>query len=730
MWLNICQAINKLRERFMIGLWNKFGIRTQITAGFLPLVIFMSLLSINALSGMGELSGIFSTYRTTVGESLGISEHSNQLSDIQLSVEAFRSNPTSSLVDRFKAGVRAFEFTDARLANNPDLQIGMAEIRRDIGSYASAFEKIVALQSRRDLLMSKVTEFGPWTAIALNDVQRSAWRQNDLSLLYATSTTLAEVNRSLYYAERFVQSGDTASYAIAQTSLQNALELNDAAGRAVKNDLQQTRLRGAGQLMQNYTARLSEIRDVLAEAKRVREDDLDVLAPKIATGFKKLQASVARTQENLDASVESTTSSAARWTLIISGALIVVGLLISYYLGRLISEAIRRMANAMERLARGEALMKFVGTDYRHELGAMARSLRVFEETGRAKLLAETNAENSRLLAEEQRVRQEAERMDDTNAMEHAFHEISKGLDALSAGDLTARVGTVDARYSIIAERFNRSVASLEEALGAVVQSVSIIRSGLVEISAASNDLAMRTEHQAASLEETVAALGDVTRGVKDTAQGAGRAQEAAATARINAESGGAIVGRAINAMNEIQASSSKIGNIIGVIDEIAFQTNLLALNAGVEAARAGDAGKGFAVVAQEVRELAQRSANAAKEIKQLISTSRQQVEAGVQLVGESGRSLLQIVVQVTEVSATVSEIAVSARDQALSLHEVSAAGDQMDKVTQQNAAMVEQTTAAAQSLTQETQRLASLVKKFNAGSGNFDSPSSFAIAS
>lgn len=192
-------------------------------------------------------------------------------------------------------------------------------------------------------------------------------------------------------------------------------------------------------------------------------------------------------------------------------------------------------------------------------------------------------------------------------------------------------------------------------------------------------------------------------------------------TARETAEKGGEIVSRAIAAMTEIQGSSTKISDIIGVIDEIAFQTNLLALNAGVEAARAGEAGKGFAVVAQEVRELAQRSANAAKEIKQLISTSSSQVDTGVRLVSESGNALHAIVEQVVAMSTTIADIALSTREQAGSLREVSSAADQMDKVTQQNAAMVEETTAAAQNLSSETENLAQAISRFKTnGSPHF----------
>ncbi|ANM20903.1 methyl-accepting chemotaxis domain-containing protein (plasmid) [Rhizobium sp. N541] len=156
--------------------WNKLGIRAQITVGFLPLILFMGLLSINVISGMSELSYIFSSYRKTVGESLGISEYSDQLHDIQMSAEAFRSNPTQALVERLKAGVGAFEANDPRFAGNQDLLTGMAEIREEVGAYSKAFDKIVSLQARRILLISKVTEFGPWTSAALNDILRSAWR--------------------------------------------------------------------------------------------------------------------------------------------------------------------------------------------------------------------------------------------------------------------------------------------------------------------------------------------------------------------------------------------------------------------------------------------------------------------------------------------------------------------------------------------------------------------------
>ena len=239
---------------------------------------------------------------------------------------------------------------------------------------------------------------------------------------------------------------------------------------------------------------------------------------------------------------------------------------------------------------------------------------------------------------------------------------------------------------------------------------------GVAEISRAADDLSRRTEQQAASLEETAAALDEITATVKRTAQGAGEAQTLVSSAKTNAADSSEVVQKAISAMGEIEGSAKQISQIIGVIDEIAFQTNLLALNAGVEAARAGDAGKGFAVVAQEVRALAQRSAEAAKEIKVLISASSAQVETGVDLVDKTGTALQTIFQQVAHIADLVTEIAASAQEQAAGLSQVNSAVNQMDQVTQQNAAMVEESTAASRTVADEALELGRMMGRFRTG--------------
>jgi methyl-accepting chemotaxis protein len=294
---------------------------------------------------------------------------------------------------------------------------------------------------------------------------------------------------------------------------------------------------------------------------------------------------------------------------------------------------------------------------------------------------------------------------------------LAGSLQSLSGGDLTMKIDVpfIPSLEKLRAD-FNTAVSKLRSAMQSVAENATAIAAGAQQIRSASDDLSKRTEQQAASVEETAAALEEITTTVADASNRAQEAGQLVRKTRENAERSGTVVKNAVDAMGNIEKSSSEIGNIIGVIDEIAFQTNLLALNAGVEAARAGDAGKGFAVVAQEVRELAQRSAKAAKEIKELITASNEHVKNGVSLVGETGRALEEIVTQVQQVNTNVAAIVESSKEQATGLKEINEAVNTMDQGTQQNAAMVEQSTAASHSLAKEANNLFGLVGQFNIG--------------
>lgn len=294
---------------------------------------------------------------------------------------------------------------------------------------------------------------------------------------------------------------------------------------------------------------------------------------------------------------------------------------------------------------------------------------------------------------------------------------LASGLHHLAEGNLLHTLSdTFAAEFEPLRLDFNRTVEELKATVFTIAGNATAISSGSNEISSAAEELSRRTEQQAASLAETAAALDQITETVRKSAEGVAYARDAVASAKSDAERSGSVVAKAVQAMSAIESSSRQISQIIGVIDEIAFQTNLLALNAGVEAARAGDSGRGFAVVASEVRALAQRSAEAAKDIKNLISTSSVHVSQGVGLVGDAGQALERISAQVASINGVVVEIAASAQEQAVALQEVNTAVNQMDQVTQQNAAMVEESTAASRALTAEAEALNRLLSRFQTG--------------
>jgi methyl-accepting chemotaxis protein len=304
-------------------------------------------------------------------------------------------------------------------------------------------------------------------------------------------------------------------------------------------------------------------------------------------------------------------------------------------------------------------------------------------------------------------------------AQERVVSELKKGLKKLAGNELDYEIAEpFPGDYEELRRDFNDTLASLSTAMVSVREGAASVLVSASEIRAASDDLAQRNEQQAASLEETAAAMNQITSIVKDTAKSAADVQRTIADAHQEATGGGEVVHRAIAAMAGIEKSAQEISQIINVIDSISFQTNLLALNAGVEAARAGDAGKGFAVVANEVRALAQRSADAAKDIKVLITASTEQVGGGVALVGETGKLLERIVGRVGDINDRIGEIARSTESQAVNLQQVNSAVGDMDRMTQQNAAMVEQSTAAARSLADEANELSGLVGQFRTGGG------------
>jgi methyl-accepting chemotaxis protein len=386
----------------------------------------------------------------------------------------------------------------------------------------------------------------------------------------------------------------------------------------------------------------------------------------------------------------------ARVLLLVAVTVVMAGLgMVLVLLVRQIAKPVAAMTGALTQLAQGRMDVAVPVEDRADEVGDLATAMKQLRDQLAA--------------AEKAKAQQTALIVD----------SVGEALSRLAQGDLVSRVDAeLTGPFAKLKSDFNEAATSLQATMTQVTDAANGINSGAGDIRQASDDLSQRTEQQAASLEQTAAAMDEITSTVRTTAERAVSANGAVRRARADAEHSGEIVRNAVEAMGGIERTSNEISDIIAVIDGIAFQTNLLALNAGVEAARAGDAGKGFAVVASEVRALAQRSAEAAKDVKARITASSEQVDAGVELVGETGKALARIVERIGEIDALVSEIAASAEQQATGLQQVNTAVSEMDGVTQQNAAMVEEATAAARSLAEEADGLTRQVARFRTGDG------------
>ncbi len=419
------------------------------------------------------------------------------------------------------------------------------------------------------------------------------------------------------------------------------------------------------------------------------EDQLDKSLEALLFDVEKFTVkALAKAKQHEDAAIYQMT--------IISVIATMLGLGATYWLvNTVIARPLTDVTQAVERLTAGD-LSATITKHRNDEIGQVASALQMFKDTALERKQLEAEAGTMRV------------------AQEEAIDAIADALGTLAEGDLTVRIKKdLAGDYAKIKSDFNQAAERLEATVNHVLSGVDGMRTGTDEIAQASDDMSRRTETQAATLEQTAAAVAQITGAVQKSAQAAQEAQKISAEAQGQAEKGSDVVRSAIEAMGGIEKSSKEISDITNVIDEIAYQTNLLALNAGVEAARAGDAGRGFAVVASEVRALAQRSAAAAKQIKDLITNSAAQVTNGVGLVQNTGTALESIEQGVQKVNQAIGQISSSAKEQAVGLEEVNSAVTQLDQVTQQNAAMVEQSTAATRALADQGSELAGLVGQF-----------------
>lgn len=401
-------------------------------------------------------------------------------------------------------------------------------------------------------------------------------------------------------------------------------------------------------------------------------------------------------------------------TIVAAAALLALSLLLVWLGAQVVSRPIERMTQAMRKLADGDLQVKIEHTGRRDEIGAMAAAVAVFRDNALAaeRLEAETSARRSEA---------EASAAAEAARQSRVVTEIGAGLERLAAGDMTQQIPSpphdpFPQGYDTLRLAFNSVVTKLAGTIQRITVVAEQVRGGADEISSAANELSSRAETQAATLEESAAALNEMNESLRQTADRAKEAEAASGQNRAIAEQGAATVRDAVTAMQGIERSSGQITKIIDVIDDIAFQTNLLALNAGVEAARAGEAGRGFAVVASEVRGLAQRAAESARDVRGLISESTTLVKSGAALVGQTGDSLELILQKAAAISDQIAGIARAVHEQSIGLSEINTGVNQLDQVTQQNAAVAEETTAASVSLRQQAEELTREIRAFDVG--------------
>ncbi|MEI2296989.1 methyl-accepting chemotaxis protein [Ensifer sp. MJa1] len=434
-----------------------------------------------------------------------------------------------------------------------------------------------------------------------------------------------------------------------------------------------------------------------------------------------LVAGASTTLESFVSSAQEAGKADSQRSADVSIVAMVAGTLLAIIGGLMLVETLRgplkRVTETMTRLANGDLDVAIEGRNRGDEIGDMVRSVAVFRDNAVENVRLGREAEAARALSAEEEARRAAERARIEAEQMHALNALSDVLAALADGNLEEGMAEdLPADYVIMARTYNNAVEALRATLADVRVVTGEITGGTGNLAASADDLARRTEQQAAALEESSRALRQLTDIVRATAESARKTTVSVGETNSYAQHSGQVVAKAIDAMAEINRSSEKIGTIIGVIDEIAFQTNLLALNAGVEAARAGEAGRGFAVVAQEVRELAQRCAGAAREIKGLISESSAQVRSGVALVQETGNALTVINSHITTIHDLVSNIEASAADQYTGLNEVNSAVHEVELITQQNAAMVEENTAEIHGLRRQVEALNEKIERFRTG--------------
>jgi len=748
----------------LTGLNSRLKIGVRIYLGFGVVLALLSALAVVGYLSLTGVSAIFQQYEAISGNTLSVAAADREVVDLSRRVREFVRTSSPASAERVRVGgERTRKMLDG-LASAAVTAEDREQVKRAaalLGQFMQNFESITKVQSELNRALDEVLNpLGARLSAELAGIMTAALDDADMSGAANAGIVQQQLMEARLSVAGFLLTNDAKMVEASEQQFKVLLEGLKRLNEVTNDDGRVAKVVKVTKATPEFMAAFRSAVKVVAERGRLVDD----VNAKLAADMTKTMAEINTAQvtglQTLKESADVGIASTLKFSLTLAGLALALGLVAAWIIGRGVTKPIMALTDTMHTLAGGNLSAEVPGIDRGDELGLMARSVQTFKEAGQANIrlqaesvekdkqaVAARDAATAKVMAEfdaavgsiveaamagdfSQRVsldgkdgviRHLAEAM---NTMCENFSKVlgdmGDMLGALAEGDLTRRINAdYQGMFGLLKNNANTTAERLSETIAKIKQAAHEVTNASAEISTSATDLSQRTEEQAASLEQTSASMEEISASVKKNAENAQAANQFTAGTRDVADRGGQVVAKAVQAMARIEDSSREISNIIGVIDEIARQTNLLALNAAVEAARAGEAGRGFAVVATEVRSLAQRSSQAAKDIKNLITNSNGQVKEGVDLVNRAGTSLTEIVESIKKVADIVADIANASAEQSSGIEQINKALNQMDEVTQQNSALVEENAATAKTLEQQSQAMDRQVATFRLGGGD-----------